>query len=78
MPIKSIPEEEIVEDVGQVMKLWGEIMNKWNDKFRSFNSFDFINDNERIKLAGDIFRNLERYIDIIKNYYYQELYKQKK
>lgn len=76
MTIKSIPEGEIIEDIKQVKNLWVEIMNKWNDKFRSFNSFEFIMDNERIKVAKDIFRNLDRYIDIIKNYYYQELSKQ--
>lgn len=78
MTIKSIPEGEIIEDIEQVKNLWAEIMNKWNDKFRSFNSYEFITDNERITVAKDIFRNLDRYIDIIKNYYYQELYKQKK
>ncbi|MFX1329123.1 MAG: hypothetical protein ACFE91_13430 [Promethearchaeota archaeon] len=78
MTIKSIPEEEIIKDIEQVKHLWEEVVNKWNDKFRSFNSFEFINDNERIKAAGDIFRNLDRYIDIIKNYYYRELYKQRK
>ncbi len=65
---------EIENDIKQVKDLWSKTINKYNDDIfpRATVCHEFLCDDERIKVAGDIFKKLDRYVSIIKKYYYRE------
>ena len=67
--------EEILEDINPIKKLWSKVVDKYNARFHSS---EFLTDKERSEVAGDVFRKLDRYVEILKNYYYKEIYKEKK
>ncbi len=66
---------EIEDDIKQVKDLWSKIIDKYNDKFSHTSIYsEFLCDDERSKVARDIFRNLDQYVSIIKKYYYMEIH----
>ena len=71
---------EIESDIKRVKDLWSKVINKYNDDIFPHTTIynDFLCDIERTKMARDIFRNLDRYVGIIKKYYYMELHKHHK
>ena len=62
--------EEILEDINPIKEFWSKVIDKYNARFHSS---DFLTDEERSEVAGDVFRKLDRYVEILKNYYYKEL-----
>ena len=69
-------EKQILEDITPIKELWAKVIEKYNTRFHSLGGF--LIDKERSKVAGDVFRSLDRYIEILKNYNYKELYENKK
>lgn len=73
-PREILTTGEMDRDINQIKDLFGEIVNKYNDIFRRTKlSGKFLTDCERSKVAGEVFRKLDRYKEIIKNYCYMDL-----
>jgi hypothetical protein len=64
--------EEILDDINPIKEIWSKVIDKYNTRFHSS---EFLTDKERSDVAGDVFRKLDRYAEILKNYYYKELQK---
>ncbi|MCP6719030.1 MAG: hypothetical protein KJI71_02215 [Patescibacteria group bacterium] len=63
--------EEILDDIKPIKEIWSNVIDKYNTRFHSL---EFLTDKERSEVAGDVFRRLDRYAEILKNYYYKELH----